>query len=53
MIADRIMNWIWGRGNWDKNSPAYRFWKRQVKRRKRSLKWWNQNCDRLSKKYDN
>ena len=36
MIADKIMNWCWGLGTqfWDKNSPAHKFWKHQVKKKK-------------------
>jgi len=35
MIADKIMNWCWhNEQNWDKNSPAHKFWKREVKKKK-------------------
>lgn len=53
MIADKIMTWCWGSYNgtyvshWDKNSPAHRFWKQEVKKRKRSLSWWKQNYKRI------
>lgn len=45
MIADKIMTWCWG--FWDYNSPAHRYWKKQVKKRKRSLSWWKQNYKRI------
>jgi hypothetical protein len=35
-VADKIMNQIWGRGNWDINSEAHKYWKRRVKKQKRS-----------------
>lgn len=47
MIADKIMNWCWGIGNWDKNSPAHKFWKKEVKKKKRSLLWWKANYKRI------
>jgi hypothetical protein len=48
MIADKIMNWCWkNEQNWDKNSPAHKYWKKEVKKKKRSLKWWKQNYKRI------
>ena len=51
MIADKIMTWCWGKeglfGSWDKNSPAHCWWKRQVKKKKRSTFWWKQNYKRI------
>ena len=53
MIADKIMTWCWGSYNgtyashWDKHSPAHRFWKQEVKKRKRSLSWWKKNYKRI------
>jgi hypothetical protein len=47
MITDKIMNWCWR--EWDKNSPAHKWWKRQVKKRKKSLLWWKQNYKRIWK----
>jgi hypothetical protein len=46
-IADRIMNWGWGYQQWDNKSPAHNFWKRQVKKKKRSIGWWNKNWRRI------
>ena len=51
--AEKIMNWCWGNQygvtaiRWDINSPAHRFWKREVKKRKRSLIWWKKNYKRI------
>lgn len=53
MIADKIMNWCWGTyenswcSPWDKNSSAHKFWKKEVKKKKRSLLWWKKNYKRI------
>ena len=51
MIADKIMTWCWGKEGrlsaWDKNSPAHKFWKREVKKKKRSTLWWKKNWKRI------
>lgn len=46
-IADRIMNWDWGRGNWDKNSPAHKYWKNIVKKHNHSLSWWRRHWEEV------
>ena len=45
MIADKIMDWCWR--EWDKNAPAHCWWKRQVKKKKRSTLWWKLNYKRI------
>ena len=45
-LADRIMNLIWN-NEWDKNSPAHRFWKRKVKKYKKGWNWWRKNAERI------
>jgi hypothetical protein len=52
-IAHKIMNWCWGTyentwcSHWDKNSPAHKFWKKEVKKKKRSTLWWKKNYKRI------
>jgi len=46
MIADKIMDWCWGLG-WDKNSPSHNWWKKQIKKKKRSTIWWKKNYIRI------
>ena len=45
-IADKIMVRCWGQF-WDENSPAHKYWKRQIKKRKRSKEWWMKNWKRI------
>jgi len=51
MIADKIMTWCWGKeglfGSLDKNSPAHKYWKKEVNKKKRSLSWWKKNYKRI------
>jgi hypothetical protein len=53
MIADKIMNCCWGYfkesgfPTWDVNSPAHKFWKKEVKKKKRSTLWWKKNWARI------
>jgi len=47
MIADKIMSWCWGYKQWDNPCPAYRWWKQQVKKKKRSILWWKKNYKRI------
>ena len=44
-LADRIMTFIWK--DWDKGSPAHRFWKRKVKKYKKGWHWWKKNAKRI------
>lgn len=51
-IADRIMTWCWGLKSgchWDENSLAHRFWKRKIKKYKKSVNWWRKNYYRIWK----
>ncbi len=46
-IEDRIMDWCWGKGNWNKDSLAHKFWKRQVCKKNKSVIWWKKNWRRF------
>lgn len=50
VIADWIMSKLWR--EWDDGSGAHNFWKRKVRKYKKSLAWWKKNYLRVSRKLD-